>query len=305
MSSKSLECEYPFLKGKTKKIIVFANRNENTKKFLDELIKKGYSIAFITEDDLSNLNIKFIPTGTYIVNINDEVLIDYIKGSDNIIFYKMDSLDIENYKNLLTNFYKIYDFVLNYNKEINFIFFSTTDVYGNKRKEMLFPFSQLKPNTKKGKVYEIMEEDIKNLPSGKIIRVPEVLTEKSLKEIKLFANELKYEKKIKIPKNKEYINFVYPQTITNIISLLINSKKSIVIHITDTPGITSQIFLQYFAMIYKKNFVISSIPFFSKHIPTAFNYDQNLSTIDQESFGLVKYETENNIMKNLFDIIEK
>lgn len=294
----------PFIESPKNKIIVCGGKSIETKDFLKSILNDTNDVAYLTLSSLVQNDISVIPAGVYIIQGGDEVFIDYVKKASTFIFYFPN--DFNTFQDTFASFSKVYDFIETYNREINFIFVSTTEVYGKKRTGMLFTDSELKPGTKRGIVYQTMEHYVSLLPHYKIIRIPELYTKAVEEEMKSFIAYIKNQSVIKIPSQKEYINFIYTETLNKAIKILINSQYSTIVHLTDTPNLTFQNFIQSVAKIYGKkikyttkfNFIIST---FKIDIPDVFKYDQNLSTIEQESLGLEEYRTTEMAVKELIE----
>jgi hypothetical protein len=297
----------PFILSPKNKILVYGSKGTQTKELMNFLLNDGNEVAYLSFSELTENDIYTFPIGIYIIKGNDRYISDYLKSANTLIFYCQDSCSL---KDTVDGFYSVYNLVEKYNKNINFVLVSTTEVYGRKINGMLFADSRLNPSTQKGKEYEIMEYYTYRLPSYKIIRISELYTDKVKKEISDFIDYIKKLHVVKIPQNKEYINFVYPETLYKAIKILMNSQNQIVIHLTDTPSLTFQTFIHTLATLYNKKIktstkIQSMFMVFSKNIPNIFKYDQNLSTIEQESFGLTSYKSTTGVVKDLVDMAGK
>ena len=298
---------YSFVESKKNKIIVYGTKNKEIRNFLSFLLADNNDVAYVSFSELSQKDLYYFPAGVYIIHGEDSAFIEYLKVSNTFIFYC--PTDKENLINTIEDFSKIYSIIENYNKTINFIFVSTTEVYGKKRNEMLFVDSPLMPNTNKGRAYAMLEHYVYNLPSYKIIRIPELYTDDVETKMKTFINYIKNINIVRIPENKEYINFLYPETLYKAIKILMNSQNKAIVHLTDTPNLTFQTFLQSVAIEFNKKIKTSTkvqtvLLSFSKDIPDIFKYDQNLSIIDQEGFGLNTYKPIKSIIKELIEKIK-
>lgn len=298
---------YSFVESKKNKIIVYGSKTKELKNFLTFLLNDNNDVAYVSFSDLNQKDLYYFPAGVYIIHGEDSAFIEYLKVSNTFIFYC--PTDKENLINTIEDFSKIYSIIENYNKTINFIFVSTTEVYGKKRNEMLFVDSPLMPNTNKGRAYAMLEHYVYNLPSYKIIRIPELYTDDVETKMKNFINYIRNINIVRIPENKEYINFLYPETLYKAIKILMNSQNKAIVHLTDTPNLTFQTFLQSVAIEFNKKIKTSTkvqtvLLSFSKDIPDIFKYDQNLSIIDQEGFGLNTYKPIKSIIKELIEKIK-
>lgn len=282
-----------FITSKKSKVAVFGEVSVYNKNLISYLLSLGKDVAYILDDDNKTNYIQNVPLGSYVIETSDELLKEYIKISNTFVFYFPTKYKYND--NTVNNFLNICNIIEEVNKNINIIFISSIEVYGTKRDEILFTDSVLKPDTRKGMDFAIMEQRVADFENFKIIRIPELFTEETKKEIIDFLEYLKSMKAIVLPSsNKNYINILSESTLFFAISKMLNYNKPIIINLTDIPNLTFQDFVSIVGKAYMgKEVKFSKIPSMflplPKAVPEFFKHNQNLSTIEQEGLGINKY----------------